>query len=59
MATFLAARSTVLGGRTYNTLRPHQALDDRTPRQAYVTGTGPSNHRSARPVGGIPYIHGL
>jgi putative transposase len=26
--------------RTYNTLRPHQALDDRTPRQAYVTGTG-------------------
>jgi putative transposase len=26
--------------RTYNTLRPHQALDDKTPRQAYVTGTG-------------------
>ena len=26
--------------RTYNTLPPHQALDDRTPRQAYVTGTG-------------------
>jgi len=26
--------------RTYNTLRPHQALDERTPRQAYVTGTG-------------------
>jgi putative transposase len=26
--------------RTYNTLRPHQTLDDRTPRQAYVTGTG-------------------
>ena len=26
--------------RTYNTLRPHQALDDRTPGQAYVTGTG-------------------
>ena len=26
--------------RTYNTLRPHQALDDRTPRQAYVTGAG-------------------
>src|SRR6266581_1701901 len=25
--------------RTYNTLRPHQALDDRTPRQASVTGT--------------------
>lgn len=23
---------------TYNTLRPHQALDDRTPRQAYLTG---------------------
>lgn len=22
---------------TYNTLRPHQALDDRTPRQAYLT----------------------
>ena len=26
--------------RTYNALRPHQALDDRTPRKAYVTGTG-------------------
>jgi putative transposase len=26
--------------RTYNTLRPHQALDDRTPRRTYVTGTG-------------------
>jgi putative transposase len=26
--------------RSYNTLRPHQALDDRTPRQAYVAGTG-------------------
>ena len=22
---------------TYNTLHPHQALDDRTPRQAYLT----------------------
>ena len=26
--------------RTYNTLRPHQALDDRTPGQAHVTDTG-------------------
>jgi putative transposase len=24
--------------QTYNALRPHQALDDRTPRQAYLTG---------------------
>jgi transposase InsO family protein len=26
--------------RTYNTLRPRQALDETTPRQACVTGTG-------------------
>ena len=26
--------------RIYNTLRPHQALVDRTPGRAYVTGTG-------------------
>lgn len=23
----------------YNTIRPHQALDDRTPKQAYLTTT--------------------
>lgn len=25
--------------RTYNTIRPHQALNDRTPRDAYLDGS--------------------
>ncbi|WP_418001500.1 transposase [Mycobacterium sp. PDNC021] len=27
----------------YNTIRPHQALDDRTPKQAYLNSTNPQN----------------
>jgi len=45
--------------RTYNTLRPQQALDDRTPRQAYVTGTGTQLPPVRPSCWGIPYIHGL
>jgi putative transposase len=31
---------------TYNTLRPHQALGDRTPRQTYLAHLGASSHRA-------------
>ncbi|MFD5092033.1 integrase core domain-containing protein [Amycolatopsis thailandensis] len=35
---------------TYNTLRPHQALNDRTPQQVYLTSRRASSHpvRSSR-----------
>ena len=33
---------------TYNTLRPHQALGDRTPRQTYLAHLGSSSHRAGQ-----------
>lgn len=33
---------------TYNTLRPHQALGDRTPRQTYLAHLGASSHRAGQ-----------
>jgi transposase InsO family protein len=39
---------------TYNTLRPHQALDDRTPRQAYLTSRESQQPPVRSSVRGIP-----
>jgi putative transposase len=33
---------------TYNTLRPHQALGDRTPLQTYLAHLGASSHRAGQ-----------
>jgi transposase InsO family protein len=45
--------------RTYNTLRPHQALDDLAAASVRHRHGDPVNDRSDRPVGGLPYRHGL
>ena len=34
--------------QTYNSLRPHQALGDRTPRQTYLALLGASSHRAGQ-----------